>query len=132
MIANDGIKRPLFIVDAVVNDDYEVLEKFYPGYEEVQLQGEALEKLQLIMSKVMSEGTGREIGALATETAGKTGTAQASLRGQPLLHAWFTGYYPLDQPKYAITVFVQNGGSGGRVAVPIFKEIVEEMRALGY
>ncbi len=132
IIANGGVKKPLYIIDAVLDDGYEVLERINSSSEEVLLQGEVLEMLQFLMEQVMQEGTGSEVGELAGVTAGKTGTAQASARGEAVLHAWFTGYYPADNPQYAITVFLQNGGSGGKVAVPIFKQLIEGINALGY
>ncbi len=132
IIANDGVKKPLYIIDSVLNDSYEVLERISNDTEEVLLKGEVLEMLQFLMEQVMVEGTGKVVGELAEVTAGKTGTAQASARGQAVLHAWFTGYYPAENPQYAITVFIQNGGSGGKVAVPIFKQIIEGIIGLGY
>ena len=132
MIANGGLKKSLYVVDSVLDDGYKVLEKLENQAEEQQLEGETLDKLQFLMEQVMKEGTGKDVGSLSVETAGKTGTAQASTKGQPVLHAWFTGYYPIDRPQYAITVFVQNGGSGGKVAVPVFKEIIENIKLLGY
>ena len=47
----------------------------------------------------------------------------------PLLrdHAIFIGYAPYDNPRYSIAVIVENGESGGRVAGPIAKEVLEEL-----
>ena len=132
IIANGGIKKPLFLVDSVLDDNYKVIEKLDTREGKRLLEAEVVEKLQLLMQKVMIEGTGKDVGSFSSETAGKTGTAQAAAKGQSVLHAWFTGYYPAEGPQYAITVFIQNGGSGGKVAVPIFKEILESMKELSY
>ncbi len=40
-------------------------------------------------------------------------------------HAWFAGWAPAEDPEIAIVVFVEHGGSGGRVAWPIAKQILE-------
>jgi penicillin-binding protein 2 len=40
-------------------------------------------------------------------------------------HAWFAGWAPAQDPELAIVVFVEHGGSGGRVAWPITKQIIE-------
>ena len=58
-----------------------------------------------------------------TDVAGKTGTAQAP-PGQS--HSWFTGFFPYKEPKFAITVFLENGGPGYNSCV-ITKEILEKM-----
>ena len=51
------------------------------------------------------------------------------VRTNPLLrdHAIFIGYAPYDNPRYSIAVIVENGESGGRVAGPIAKEVLEEL-----
>ena len=56
--------------------------------------------------------------------AGKTGTAE-SRGGQD--HAWFAGYVPADRPKYALVVVLERGGSGGKVAGPLVKKMVQAM-----
>ena len=39
-------------------------------------------------------------------------------------HALFTGYAPSENPKYAISVIVEHGGSGSAVAAPIARDIM--------
>ena len=84
-------------------------------------------------------GTGYRIQAGDTKLAGKSGTAQVvdinsreeydEVRINPLLrdHAIFIGYAPYDNPRYSIAVIVENGESGGRVAGPIAKTVLEEL-----
>ena len=49
------------------------------------------------------------------EACGKTGTAQN--RGKD--HSVFMGFAPMDNPKIAIAVYVENGGWGATYGVPI-------------
>ncbi|KAB3527609.1 peptidoglycan D,D-transpeptidase FtsI family protein [Alkaliphilus serpentinus] len=132
IIANDGIKKDLYLIDKVIDDDYDVIEEFDKPQEERVISQEIAEALQDLMKRVMTSGTGKTIGELGNVTAGKTGTAQSAHKGEEIFHGWFTGYYPNDEPKYGVTVFIQQGGSGGRNAVPVFKEILEKMMELGY
>ena len=63
-----------------------------------------------------------------TRAAGKTSTAQTGqydASGEECCHAWMTGYFPLKAPEYAVTVFVENGGSGNTAAAPVFRKIAE-------
>ena len=53
---------------------------------------------------------------------GKTGTAQN--RGQD--HSVFMGFAPMDNPKIAIAVYVENGGFGADFAVPIGGLMIEQ------
>jgi penicillin-binding protein 2 len=84
-------------------------------------------------------GTGYRINAGDLMLAGKSGTAQVvdinsreeydDVRSNELLrdHAIFIGYAPYDKPRYSIAVIVENGESGGRVAGPIAKKVLEEL-----
>ncbi|MCG2713547.1 MAG: penicillin-binding protein 2 [Candidatus Omnitrophica bacterium] len=69
------------------------------------------------------KGTGNVLAGLPVAVAGKTGTAQVS-RGAT--HAWFIGFFPYDKPKYAICVFLENGGPGHAASV-IVRQIIEAM-----
>lgn len=56
-------------------------------------------------------------------TACKTGTAEfGDLQNKT--HAWFTVYAPAVDPEISVTVLVEAGGEGSRVAAPIAKDIL--------
>ncbi len=68
-----------------------------------------------------------------TTASGKTSTAQTGIfneNGDEILQAWFTGYFPSDNPEYIVTVFVEDGETGNASAAPIFKEIAEKITIL--
>lgn len=90
-----------------------------------------------------ARGTARAAGANAKyEMAGKSGTAQVFSVAQDeeydeelideLLrdHALFVAFAPLQDPRIAVAVIVENGSSGSRVAAPIARQIMDEY--LGY
>jgi penicillin-binding protein 2 len=69
--------------------------------------------------------------------AGKTGTAQVftikqtdNTRAKILDerrrdHAWFIAFAPVDDPKIAVAVLVENGGFGGSTAAPIAQKVID-------
>ncbi len=67
-------------------------------------------------------GTAQAVGGLGVAVAGKTGSAQHR-RDRPT-HAWFVCFAPYPQPKYAVAVFVWEGGYGGTTAAPIARRIL--------
>lgn len=69
------------------------------------------------------QGTGRAAVYRGITVAGKSGTAQ-NPHGEA--HAWFFGYAPTNNPKIAFCILVENGGSGGKVAAPIAREIIKK------
>jgi penicillin-binding protein 2 len=68
-------------------------------------------------------GTGSVLSDLPVDVAGKTGTAQAP-PGQT--HAWFVGFFPFEQPKYVICVFLERGGPGYYACV-VARQIIAQM-----
>ena len=67
-------------------------------------------------------GTCKHLGAFDCPICGKTGTAQN--RGQD--HSVFMGFAPMDNPRIAIAVYVENGGFGADFAVPIAGVLFEQ------
>ncbi len=83
-------------------------------------------------------GTARRAGSKSSYMmAGKTGTAQVvgikqnekydseALRERHRDHALFVGFAPLDNPKIAVSVIVENGESGSGTAAPIARKIFD-------
>jgi penicillin-binding protein 2 len=70
-------------------------------------------------------GTAKVLRSLPVTSAGKTGSAQ-HVPGQTT-HAWFIAFAPYDEPRYAICVFVAGGGTGGEVAAPIAKKVLQAL-----
>ena len=58
-------------------------------------------------------GTGWRAKVKGLPIAGKTGTAE-NPHGEP--HAWFMGFGPVEKPKIAFAIVVENGGFGGEVS----------------
>ena len=67
-------------------------------------------------------GTCHELAHYDFEACGKTGTAQN--RGHD--HSVFMGFAPMNNPKIAVAVYVENGGWGATYGVPIGGLIMEQ------
>lgn len=91
------------------------------------ISAHAIEAIQEGMYKAVNVtgGTASNARAEGTTVSGKTGTAQTSIRGRRGNHAWFTGYFPSEEPRYAFTVVVLGGKGGGAVAAPLARRIIE-------
>jgi penicillin-binding protein 2 len=61
---------------------------------------------------------------------GKTGTAEIIKSDDEFSQvdtAWFVGVAPVFNPEYVVSVVVERGGSGGRVAAPIVRQILQHL-----
>ena len=136
-IANRGkLVRPHLFASARDSITNELVNEYTPGeMGSIELKDDKHWK-QVIdsMVEVMHglRGTARRVGADAAYTmAGKTGTAQivsisqeeeyeADLVPEELRdHALFIAFAPVDQPKIALAIIVENGSSGSSGAAPI-------------
>ncbi len=83
-------------------------------------------------------GTARRIGVdAAYRIAGKTGTAQVFTVGQEEKyeaeslekklrdHGLFIAFAPIERPRIAVAVLVENGGSGSRAAAPLVRQVMD-------
>jgi putative penicillin-binding protein 2 len=74
------------------------------------------------MRRAVEQGTCRGADFPGVQVCGKTGTAQN--RGHD--HSAFMGFAPMNNPKIAVCVYVENGGFGADFAVPIGSLIMEQ------
>ena len=74
------------------------------------------------MRNAVLGGTCRAANLPDIEVCGKTGTAQNHGRD----HSAFMGFAPMNNPKIAIAVYVENGGWGATYGVPIGKLMIEK------
>ena len=106
----------------------------------LHINTEAMDRVIRAMTAVMSSprGTARMSGRRsAYSIAGKTGTAQViaiaqgeeydedSIREEFRDHALFIAFAPVENPKIAIAVVVENGGSGAGVAAPLARKVLD-------
>jgi penicillin-binding protein 2 len=74
------------------------------------------------MRAAVTGGTCRAANLPGLDVCGKTGTAQN--RGKD--HSAFMGFAPMNDPKIAVSVYVENGGWGATYGVPIGALIIEK------
>jgi penicillin-binding protein 2 len=75
------------------------------------------------MAAVIAHGTAGSSKIPDLPVAGKTGTVQ-NPHGED--HSTFIGFGPVDNPKIAIAVYVENAGGGGKFAAPISTLLMEK------
>ncbi len=90
-------------------------------------------KLKELCVYTVENGTGKEAKPEIGGAGGKTASGQTGnyTDGKESLDVYFTGFYPADDPQYVITVFAENGVSGGKTCAPVFREICNFMAENG-
>lgn len=128
ILANNGVKKDLSIIKGIINDEGYLVKDFKRNEDESIISSDTAKIVRDYLREVVKSGTGssmdlEEIGG----ACGKTGSAQAVLNGENTIHGWFSGFFPENNPKYVITIFVEEANSGSKSAVPIFENIAKEI-----
>jgi len=58
------------------------------------------------------------------QIGGKTGTAEI-VKEEDIDTAWFVGVTPIDNPRYVVAIVIDQGGSGGGIAAPTARQVLE-------
>ncbi|MBA3463916.1 MAG: penicillin-binding protein 2 [Deltaproteobacteria bacterium] len=140
-LANGGTLFVPQIVERIEASDGRPIKTYDPAVaRQVKISADALDTWHRGMWKVTNEkgGTAYDHGQFDLPVMGKTGTAEIRTRQKKeqderdvegyhpsRSHAWFAGWAPAEDPEIAIVVFVEHGGSGGRVAWPIAQRILD-------
>jgi penicillin-binding protein 2 len=138
-LLNGGVMYKPRLVSYVDNPRTRTRQNFEPQViQRVPFKPEHVEFLKRAMAGVNKEGTGARAFAGAQYTSGgKTGTAQviaikqnekydeAKVTERHRDHSWFIAFAPVDSPKIALAVIVENGGFGARAAAPIARTMLD-------
>ena len=129
-IANDGVR----VTPNVVAGYLDTSGGFTPSKPQATMRvvsPATAQQMRLMMESVVSEqGTAPAAAIPGYRIAGKTGTAQ---RADETCHCYrgytssFIGFAPADQPKYVVSVVIENPKGqhfGGVIAAPVFKSVM--------
>ncbi|HET9323525.1 MAG TPA: penicillin-binding protein 2 [Gaiellaceae bacterium] len=125
-IANGGVVMKPYLTDRVRAPDGSIVQRMKPDELRRAIKRETAAELTSMMESVVSGGTGTAAQIAGVRVAGKTGTAETGRSGRNV--AGFIAFAPVDNPKVAVAVYLQNqSATGGTVAAPIAKQIMEAL-----
>lgn len=131
-IANGGYLPQLRIIKGLTSDGKTIANEKIPQTAKI-ITSDTAEQLQEMMISAIRDNEESNARTLNVPIAAKTSTAQTGRfddEGNELCHAWITGFFPAYEPKYALTVLIEDGGYGNTAAAPIFRNIAEKITSL--
>lgn len=120
LIGNNGVMMRPYLVEHL-NAAGTTIYQAQPEALQQSISPQAAQAMIEVMRISVEIGYAKDV-ALPNITIGaKTGTAETP-SGRP--HAWFVALAPLEQPRYAIAVIIENGGEGSVTALPVAKRVL--------
>jgi penicillin-binding protein 2 len=137
LAANGDMYRP-HLVSAIDNLRTGERRHIEPLLNRIPLKAENVEFVKRAMAGVNKEGTGaRAFGNAQYTSGGKTGTAQVigmkqgekyderKVAERHRDHSLFIVFAPVESPRIALIVIVENGGFGARTAAPMARTVLD-------
>jgi cell division protein FtsI/penicillin-binding protein 2 len=132
-IANGGVYNQPHIVDSVTDaEGNEIIRRDRKPKGRIMSPQVAAE-LRKMLARVVREGTGKKAAVSYFVSAGKTGTAQKSVRGsytKDVNISSFAGFAPYENPEICIVAVLdepKGNTAGSVVAAPIFASIADKV-----
>lgn len=131
-IANEGTLNTPHVGDYFLDEDGERKTLVYDPIRTKVASKEAIETVKEGMWSAVNgpRATIRTLDGLSIEVAAKTGTAEFGALNKDgtyeNTHAWTTSFFPYDNPKYAMTIFLEDGGESIN-AVRVSRQMIEWM-----
>lgn len=139
-MANGGTVYTARVVDRITTHGDKVVSRYQPEVlSRLDAREDHLSAVNRSLERAVNDpelATGHLAAVVGGRVAGKTGTAQVKkiVRGhlrqsvkrfRDRDHAWFAAFAPYESPKLVVVVFLEHGGSGGKDAAPVAREIIE-------
>lgn len=131
------------LVGAIANNGVAAQPNIFIGYNDIEgniinasqrseerlLSSENANKLKQYMRACVVYGTGKNVETSRAVCAAKTGSAQTGIKvdGHNIVQAWYAGFFPYEEPRYACVVLAEDGESGAATAGPVFAYIADEL-----
>ena len=134
VVANGGTLYQARLVQQVQSIENEIVSAYSVREKRtLELSPTTIDQVRTGMTDVVnsSGGTAHAAALDNVEVAGKTGTAQWGPKNKERTAAWFAGFLPADQPRYAFAaVYEGEVGStvhGGSTAAPMIAEVFKQV-----
>ncbi len=128
-IANDGVIVNPYLVEGEVNSEGEYIKIGRYNNKSAIISESTAASLKKYLRSVVLSGIGKRAGSEFVSVSGKTATAQMGKteNGKEIYNSWFAGYFPSENPRYAVVIMKENEEGGSVSCAPVFRAIAESV-----
>ena len=127
---NGGYYREPYILKEIVENNGKVSAYYKNETNNKVLTDSVCKNIRLMLENTVINGSGKLAAPMGYNAAGKTATAETGWieDGREIVHTWFAGYYPAENPEYVVVVFKEDGSSSSTECAPIFRDIADNIK----
>lgn len=129
-VATGGVRKSVNIADSVTDELGNTLYSIRRDDSIKAMSPSAASAIASMMRLSVTDGTAKLAALSSVPIAGKTGSAETGWRsddGTLKVHGWFCGFFPYENPRYALAVFCEDGKSGAESCIEPFVKICEKI-----
>lgn len=127
-LGNRGTLMRPYLVEEVQDAEYNTLEQTDPEEIRPAVSPTTADEVTDLMVETVDNGTAFPAAIPDVSVAGKTGTAQRGVEGQPPF-GWFVSFAPAEDAEVAVAVMIEEAPgkeiAGGQLGGPIAKAVME-------
>jgi cell division protein FtsI/penicillin-binding protein 2 len=126
---NGGYYREPYILKEIVEADGKVSAYYKNETNNKVLTDSVCNNIRQMLESTVISGSGRLAAPMGCGAAGKTATAETGWLedGREIVHTWFAGYFPAENPEYVVVVFKEDGSSSATECAPIFRDVADNI-----
>ncbi len=130
-VARDGAYVEPYLIEGECDTEGKLTRIYRYGEKKQVISRSTAGKIRSFLEAVVENGSGSRARSETVSVAGKTATAQTGKmrNGEEIYNAWFAGYFPADDPKYAVAILKEDGGEGAISCAPVFRALAEKITA---
>ena len=127
-VANDGIMMQPKLLNTIVDKDKNVIKSIDNKELKKVMSSDIAQTVHDYMLNVVNSNLSKWPAFKGTNAGGKTGTADYTLPdgSEATPHSWFISVAPMNDPKIAVAVIVENGGTGSGKAATVASKVVRQ------
>lgn len=118
-VANGGVMMQPYLVKEIATSLGQVTRRGESRVYRQVMRPDTAQTIAEYMYETVKSGTGGNAAIRGYTVCGKTGSAETSDDKSKATNAWYTGFVYDDEHPYAISVVIEEGGSGGDLAAKL-------------
>lgn len=132
--ANKGRLPKARLIKGITNDAENIEEESETSFTRA-LDEDVADTVKGFMVAMIEDESNGKAKPTVTTAGAKTATAQTGRYaedGHEIYNCWITGFFPCENPRYAVTVLIEGGEGSLRDCGPVFSEIADKIIQLNY